>query len=737
MSDDQINWGDKPIYRSPAPNVTAIRLHIEWLIKPVIGTEYEDALFEIAYQRPDEGGMIARLFEVGQVDEAIKFVVEKNLAGFNVYIGATLKEPDADRYSRTDISDFYIATAVPADVDKHYNAAMARMAATIGHSELTVVTGTKPDIRSHHWFRLSVLCTDNHEFAQLFESLVYGIGADKNVKDPARLMRLGGTVAYPSKAKRDRGYNIELTTVILKDGVPPLREAQIRALEPIAFEGEAGKAVAITRDHTDGEIVKDGFGKVIDGREQWFRNLVYAMIIQFQEQNGCDPRPEDIAPEAFKLFAMRCDLSDGRWTQCKLMRRINNTFRRFDTGRLNIKPIGQPRPAEAPPFQWGDRLIAKADGPKITKETNPNADEDYQIPQIKTLHQLINEYTPREYVVDGVIRKGFLYTPTGKSGHLKTMAFIRVGVEVALGNPIGEFDTEQCTVAFLAGENPEIVRDRLAVLCEAEGYETDDLPFYIYEDTFKLDVGYKKVIADAERLGGFGLVIVDTFSAYCRENDIDENDNPRMGKWTKDVLRNLTKLPGNPAVLAISHPALAVQSKAELKPRGASATMGEVDGIITVWRENNIVEISAHPEKFRGAPFTLQMQMKVGKVSYLKDKKGRPIEDIYGSVITQNDVDRMEDETERFDLSVLRAMEKYRGDFDEWPSARQLSKAMANVAPERISARQRVMASEKGLRLVAKTKRAKTSPYKLTKAGEEYLRDAANEKDNRFEIDVP
>ena len=742
MSDD-----DNQIWGAPVnslsvklkPNERAIRDHILWLIKPVIHTEYRDAQFEIASHFPDQG-MQARLFILDEVDEAVAYAVTENLKGKNVYIGATLKDPDADPYSRTDISDFYVATAVPADVDENYNAVMERMAATIGHSELTVVTGTKPERRSHHWFRLAQVCSDNVEFKTIFETLVYGIGADKAVKDPARLMRLGGTISYPSQKKKDRGYNVELTTVIFQKGVDPLRESQILALEPVNFES-TGRAVTVAnRAQVDGEIVKDGFGKVVDGREQWFRNLVFAMIAMFQEQNGCDPRPDDIAQEAFRIFAQRCDTSDGRWTPNKLMRRINNTFRRFDAGHLSLKPIGQPRPAEAPPFQWGERLAAQAVGPQIKRDTNPDAANTTIVPKLKTLEELFVEYKPPHYLIEGILQKGYLYTPTGRSGSGKTVAAIRIGMDVAAGNPVGTFATEQCNVAFFAGENPALVTNRLIILCEKMGWDPKAIPFFTYSDTFKLDVGFDRVIEDADRIGGFGLIIVDTFSAYCRENGIEENDNNAMGKWVKDVLRKLSQLPGNPCIVALSHPNRSSgknpATKDDLIPRGAYATLGEVDGNITVWREGNVIEIEAHAEKFRGAPFgALKMKMISALSDKYRDTKGKPLNEIYADYVTDDEIEREEDRQENTDITILRGMEDYFHDMDEWPSSRQLG-ARVGLSHQSISGRQKFLATAKGMKLVAKARRSQTAPYKLTDAGMDYLRELAAEAKDKFTIET-
>lgn len=742
MSDGENNyWGSPNKPPSLGSDPTRIGQHLEWFIEPARDFFLaKEALFELAFGPPDGGPHHARLFRLDEVDLAVRFASTENNKGNNFYLNCTLLEGTADRNKRSSAADFLASTVIVADVDENYNEVQKRMKDKVGNSMLTVITGNRPQRRSQHWFRLNEPCVWSDEHARAVDGLVYHIGADPKAKGSNRLRRLGGTVNWPSSDKKARGYVAELTTLIFEQA------AELHTLEffqTLTAGGSLWEYTGGTSNRPAGppnEIVRDGMNMITDGRETWFRNLVYAMMASFQSENGCDPRIEDIAPEALRIFAQRCDTRDGRWTQGRLMHRIENTFRRFDGGRLELRPIGQPQPADAPPFEWGQRLNDKAIGPQIKADTVSDAEQTTVVPKLKTLRELFKEYVPPDFVIEGVIQKGYLYTITGRSGHGKTVCFIRIGMDVALGNPIGPHNSEKCNVAFFAGENPALVTNRLIILCEKENIAADDVPFYTYSDTFKLDVGYQRVIEDAERIGGFGLIIVDTFSAYCRENNIEENDNNAMGKWVKDVLRHLTHLPGNPCVVALSHPnrssGKTASSKEELIPRGAYATLGEVDGNITVWREGNAIEIDAHSEKFRGPPFqTIKMKMISALSDKYKDTKGKPMNEIYSAYTTDEEIEKEEERNENTDLTILRAMEDFFHEYDEWPSSREISDrcAISHVA---IGNRQRFMASQKGLRLVAKTRRTQTAPYKLTKAGEEYLREIEQDRRSKFIIET-
>src|SRR6476659_2580302 len=45
------------------------------------------------------------------------------------------------------------------------------------------------------------------------EGVIQHFGCDKMVKNPARVLRLAGSVSYPPRHKRERGYITELTSL--------------------------------------------------------------------------------------------------------------------------------------------------------------------------------------------------------------------------------------------------------------------------------------------------------------------------------------------------------------------------------------------------------------------------------------------------------------------------------------------------------------------------------------------
>ena len=123
-----------------------------------------------------------------------------------------------------------------------YVATHLRLAAICEDALVVTDPGQTPTHRAQHWIRLETPCENAEEFARAFESLVTHVGADLKVKDAARVMRLAGTISFPDARKRQRGYQIELTRLIINSQARPSAIEEIVALRPLAATGkEAGE----------------------------------------------------------------------------------------------------------------------------------------------------------------------------------------------------------------------------------------------------------------------------------------------------------------------------------------------------------------------------------------------------------------------------------------------------------------------------------------------------------------
>jgi hypothetical protein len=135
-------------------------------------------------------------------------LVEKAVAlnrrpGCNVYIGAALRRPDVTGSKRCSDAAFHAASFAWADIDTNaVDAALARSTDAGVPPTLTVITGTTPHKRAQLWWRLDSASVDPATHRSLCATIGKALGGDPTVANPGRVMRLGGSIAWPVKPGR-------------------------------------------------------------------------------------------------------------------------------------------------------------------------------------------------------------------------------------------------------------------------------------------------------------------------------------------------------------------------------------------------------------------------------------------------------------------------------------------------------------------------------------------------------
>lgn len=179
-----------------------------------------NGLIELAWNDPRNGALsAAELFGTDRIDELVARAVALNRTpGVNVYVGAALRRPDASSDRRGADADFHAASCIWADVDSDVVApAIASCKRRGVPPTMTVVTGRHPHTRAQMWWRLAEPCRDAAELRAICSSIASAIGGDPTVVNPSRVLRLGGSVAWPAK----EGRVLERTEVhVPRDGRP-------------------------------------------------------------------------------------------------------------------------------------------------------------------------------------------------------------------------------------------------------------------------------------------------------------------------------------------------------------------------------------------------------------------------------------------------------------------------------------------------------------------------------------
>ena len=166
------------------------------------------AVLEISVIDTNGGGRFQRSFAVTPegIAEAARWAAEQNTKpGHNLYWVPQPKLPDArDKFA----SSVNILGMAYLYVDIDDDVAWVPEDLPLSPS-LVVMTGTVPHERRHLYFPLAGL--EKYDGA-LHERLITACRGDLGAKGPPRLMRLPGTISWPSSNKQERGYCDELTS---------------------------------------------------------------------------------------------------------------------------------------------------------------------------------------------------------------------------------------------------------------------------------------------------------------------------------------------------------------------------------------------------------------------------------------------------------------------------------------------------------------------------------------------
>jgi hypothetical protein len=288
---------------------------------------------------------------------------------------------------------------------------------------------------------------------------------------------------------------------------------------------------------------------------------------------------------------------------------------------------------------------------------------------VQTLPEFLAGFVPPDYLIDGLMQRGFFYAITGMTGAGKTAVALLIAVFVAMRTGkqfLGRHEVEHGRVVYIACENSTDVRMRLIGMSERLSFDPADLDILVierFENGLKKDI--PQIAKEIEAFGPVVLVVVDTSAAVFPGDD--ENNNPQALAHAK-VQRTLCKLPGGPCVLSLCHPPKNVSSQEQLLPRGGGAYVNETDGNFTLFARDDKLADFHWTGKFRGPDFDkITFQHSTVTTTKLTDTKGRLIPTVMAQVATEADIEESEEKAALQENRLLRAMvDLPNGSIAEW-----------------------------------------------------------------------
>jgi uncharacterized membrane protein len=329
-----------------------------------------------------------------------------------------------------------------------------------------------------------------------------------------------------------------------------------------------------------------------------------------------------------------------------------------------------------------------------------------------------SDFTPPDYLIDGLLQRRFIYSLTAPTGAGKTAVALLIAAYVALAMLIGGRRTTAGRVLYFAGENPDDVRMRWIAMAEHLGFDIKNITVRFIPGAYKLAELAARIKQEVELLGGAELIIVDTSAAFF--GGADENSNVEMGNYARS-LRALTTLEGGPTVLVLCHP-IKNAAADNLAPRGGGAFVNEMDGNLVCIKNDMLVTVSTQV-KFRGVDFDpIPFELELVRAEALRDSEGRLIPTIIAKPVDEKRQTAIEAKSRSDEDAVLIAMDKHEGiSFAAIAENLGLSKSKVQRVIKRLEKHKLVAKERDGYVLTEKGKKtAKTTAYNRDTAGAKY-----------------
>lgn len=530
------------------PDTDVMRQHALWLFGAATS-----GLVELAWIAPGKGSG-ARLFGLDKVDELAEQAARWNLEGRNLYIGATLKHPDVAPFARTSDSDAIAAWAVWLDLDEPGSVERAERLARRMPPTLKVTTGTVPHVRQHWWWRFEEPITDMAALRGQLEAIAGLYGGDPKVVNPGRIMRLAGSIAWPTKP----GRVAQLVTLVeggpvytadmIARAVPYGAAAAPRPAAPALPAATAVPTPPTSPASTGSLGILEP--KLDDGREAYMAATIVACLREFIGTHGAAPTADELYEVVWPQYDRKVDWRSrpGRGPE-ECRRKVEYALRRFHEGRIKglrneeeavashqARQQASARPAPSSAQHGAGEENGRSQGGQGGGDGEPEPPADLARPF--TLRPPAEIPRRRWLYGDSYIRS-FVSVLASSGGAGKTTLYVAEALAIATGKPLlGITPAERTGVWIMNLEDPaDEMERRIGAAAIHYGLDQGDIAGRLFVDAGRdkpLTVArqtrdgvtiHKPVvdaIVEAIRRNNIGVLIVDPFVA---SHSVSENDN--------------------------------------------------------------------------------------------------------------------------------------------------------------------------------------------------------------------
>jgi len=560
-----------------APELSEVRAHLDRLFCPVEDI-YPQGLIELRYG-PPEDLTHHRYFPVSEQgrEAAAAFACGENRHGRNVYVGVNpRKGPEIPTRAGVS-SDIEIAFWHFADIDRAEATDKLNERMKDAPPHLVVMTGTVPNNRPHLYWQLVEPEADLEAWKNRQRVIATALDGDM-VIDPPRIMRLGGTVNYPTQAKLSRGYRVELTDVRQRwdKPRPPVDTQMLMSAFPVVPVADRGAKGADPRDFGEGKTAR--LMRAILAGQNWHNNC-RNLVARLARQGRTD----------VEILAMAASFTLPGYTVADTV----ESFREYIRGARVKFGIAQPTDED------------EHDDPQ--QQSSEGTFELLDMDQLEAL-------PPPTWLIHELIADHGLSIIYGAPGGGKTFIALDMALRVAHGMDWHGVKTNQAGVIYIAGEGARGIGKRIKGWRREHALEGVEAPFLALpvpvqlldaDDRRKL---LRTVDLAIQRMSfPVGLVIIDTVSRSLAGQD--ENGQEAMTLFV-NACNAVQSFTGG-AVLGIHHSG----KDSSRGMRGSTVLLGGCDASIRLTKEED-GRVAIDVEKQKDAEQGEQVLMTLKKVGW-------------------------------------------------------------------------------------------------------------------------
>lgn len=433
------------------PDTTATAAFLREITR---GWEYlgEPVVLELRCLFPERTPGIARFgYTEAGIADLIAHAQGMNAAGLNCYVcpnpvragaplrrdgkmsGAMDEDIPAAFYFWADGDDEAAATAIRNFVGPKYTA--------------LVMTGTQPTPRPHIYWRIAdAPMRDLATWSTIQRGIARTLSTDRTVINPARIMRLPGTVNWPTPAKAAKGRVAELATFLIGDPVtrPPVPIEQMRQ----AFGTVEAPGLQIDTGTYPAPLDRERARIAALSGQEW-HSAVIRLVASYVAKGLADDEIHTLTdPLTLSGFTIE-------QTRREVQTAIDGARRK---GWTPEPAYPDPSAINAPP------AIATAPAP------------DHPVPAVRL--EWFDEVEPAladNYIIKGLLSSGAMSVLYGPSNSGKTFFALDLAYHIAIGATWRGMRVRQAAVLYLAAEGGRGVANRIAALRAVHGVL--DVPF--------------------------------------------------------------------------------------------------------------------------------------------------------------------------------------------------------------------------------------------------------------------